>query len=100
VTPHREAFSRLLDELGVLLVEIDRLRTVSARGGQLEAFDQGIEMFGVKDWPGLLAANDEPIVQWHVEQAELMIELAWITLRWLGDRPPPTPHAGADAPRH
>ena len=99
MTPHREVFSRLVDELTARLEEIAALRASRDVGNKLSIFDQSVELFGVKDWPTLIGANDEPITRWHVETGELMLELAAMALKILTDPPPttPPPHAQAMA---
>jgi len=99
VTPHREVFARLVDELTARLEEIAALRSNRDVGNKLAFFDQSLELFGVKDWPTLIGANDEPITRWHVETGEMMLDLAARTLQILRGPPPttPPPHAQAMA---
>jgi len=99
VTPHREVFARLVNELTARLQEIAALRAARDIGGKLQLFDQSLDLFGVKDWPALIGANDEPITQWHVETGEMMLDLATKTLQVLKGPPPttPPPHAQAMA---
>lgn len=97
MTPHREVFSRLVDELNALLWEIAARRATAGRDVErhLGVFDQMLEMSGAREWPGLLAANDEGITQWHVEWAETMVLLASRTAAYLRGPTPTPPHAQA-----
>jgi hypothetical protein len=78
VTPHREVFSRLVDELTRLMEEVAARRTHASYevDRRLSFLDQSAELFAVKEWRGLLAANEQRITQWHVETAEMMVDLA------------------------
>jgi len=99
VTPHREVFSRLVAELTGLMEEIAARRSHASLevDRRLGFLDNSASLFAVKDWPGLLAANDEGITQWHVETAEMMVELANHALAILRGPTPPPPHAQAMA---
>ena len=76
MTSHREVFARLVAALTVLLDEIAARRANRDVGKALAFFDRSMELFGAKEWPGLVAANDEGVTQWHVESAQMMLELA------------------------
>lgn len=95
MTPHREDFARLVAELATLLDEIAARRAKRDMGRLLAFFDQSVELFGVEEWPGLVAANDEGITQWHVETAQMMVELAGRAVAILRGPTPPPPHAQA-----
>lgn len=97
MTPHREVFSRLLHELTGLMEEVTARRTHASPDvdRRLTFLDRSAELFAVKDWPGLLADNDEGITRWHVETAEMMLDLANHALAILRGPTPPPPHAQA-----
>ena len=99
MTPHREVFSRLVDELTRLMEEITARRSHASQEAdrKLAFLDRSTELFAVKDWRGLLAANDEGITQWHVETAEMMVDLANHALAILRGPTPTPPHAQAMA---
>ena len=94
VTADREVFSKLVRELTARLEEITALRT-SRDTGKLQLLDQSLDLFGVREWPALIAANGEPITQWHVETGEMMLDLATKTLQVLKGLAPSTPPAHA-----
>lgn len=78
MTAHREVFSRLVGELTGLMAEVAARRSHASQDvdRRLAFLDRSAELFAVKDWPELLAADDEGITQWHVETAEMMVDLA------------------------
>jgi hypothetical protein len=81
----------MVTELTVLLDEIAKRRANRDLGKVLSFFDQSLLLFGVKEWPGLVASgSDEAITQWHVESAQMMLELAGRAATILRS-PEPTP---------
>jgi hypothetical protein len=89
---HREDFARMVQELTVLLDEIATRRVNRDLGKVLTFFDQSVGLFGVKEWPALVASGNGDITRWHVESAQMMLELAGRAATILREPTPPQPH--------